>query len=182
MNNLKSIFICIIILILVFGSGFFLGSNYDNSNKIKTQVKEIRITRQTYILDTIVKERTKIKENYNTDTLYVKDLYRNGSDSSKIALFDSTYPRVDTNWLMRITSGQAEAAVLKAKEQKKDNALLVVEEKNSKNTDDALNKTNDVIDIIKCKEDAITSKGILVGIGSTSLSLLTIFGIYSLVP
>lgn len=167
---MKTNIFLIISILIVFGCGFFLGQANKNTI-VKKQIDSLYLDRIEYIRDTIEVERVKTKTKYNIDTLYINTTFLYGSDSSKIALFDSIYPKTDTNWLMRITTEQAKKAVLRNEDAIRDSALLVTEIKNSKNCDTTLKTV--VKEVEKIVEPKSLIKDIAIG-GLILLELVTL--------
>lgn len=151
MNDIKATFLTILILAIVFLSGGAIEHyRLSNTSKIDTigkEIKKIYQDRIVYVHDTIEVEKKVIKDHYIRDTEYVNITFK-GSDSSQIALFDSTYPKIDTNFLMRITHTQAKDAINKSISQRRDSLLLTTETKNVKNCDSSLTKVVNKVDTL----------------------------------
>lgn len=168
MNQIKATFLTILILVIVFLSGgvveHYRTSNTSKIDTIGKEIKKIYVDRVNYIHDTIEVEKKVIKNKYIIDTEYVYETFL-GSDSAQIALFDSTYPKIDTNFLMKITHTQAKDAINKSISQRRDSLLLANETKNVKNCDSALEKVVTKVDTL-IKEKIVKKDNFIEGVAS----------------
>jgi len=181
MNQIKNTLIGILIITILFFSGYGVGYyKQSNTTKIDTigkDIKQLYKDRIVYVHDTIEVEVTKTKTKYKTDTLYVDSLFKNGNDSEKIALFDSIYPKLDTNYLMRITNSQAKDAINKSKAQYRDSLLAITYKKSADNCDTTAKKIVTKVDTL-IQEKIVKKDNAIVGglVGFTSAIILVICG------
>lgn len=151
--------------------GIFLGCSKDTkttgSDKTFHQIDSIFIERDHYLLDTVKTKVTVINTVHETATVYVDKVFA-GTDSGKIALFDSIYPKKDTVKLMEITDSQAKAAIEERYNHQKDSSLMVVYKKSADDCDERIKTVKGKIDTVKvqvkAEVDSAHSEGLTTGI------------------
>jgi len=93
-----------------------------------------------------------------------------------MSLFNSYYPRIDTEYLMRITDGQAHLAIDEKINHSKDSSLMILYKKSSDDCDNRLS-------IIKTKVDTIKEvyKQNVDSVAKSNLVKGSVFGVSAIV-
>ena len=170
MSQIKSIFITILILVIIFFSGYYTNSYIDskNTHNQKQKIDSVYVERLKFVHDTIWPKQKAAEKIYITETQYIDNTFKNGLDIDKINLFNKVYSQVDSNWLMLITNSQAEKALIRNQDAIRDSTLLEIEKQNSKNCDKTVTTIVKEVETIVEKKHNVTdvSLGLIGGIAS----------------
>lgn len=128
---------------------FYLNHKKPDANKFFEKIDTIYSVRERFVRDTIKVKETKILNHFDTVEKTVTKIFEVGSDSQKIALFDSIYKRYDTSKFLNISQTQAKNAIEMKYLFQRDSALLGVCQENIKNCDNALTSVKNNVDSLK---------------------------------
>lgn len=174
-----------LIIVLAFISGgtisYFFGPKQIETKTIENTIKQIDTLwkdREAFV-DTIEVQKQIVITNYVERTITEDSVFSNGTDSSKIELFNKAYPKnSDTTKLMDITSFQASKAVETKTKFERDSTLLVLEKKNSTNCQTTLDevkvKTTVIADAYKDSNKQSYRDGLKNGIIGTSVGAIVV--------
>lgn len=128
---------------------FWFNSKKVEKNEIFKKIDTIYSERERFVHDTIKVKETKILNHFDTVEKTVTKIFEVGSDSQKIALFDSVYTRFDTSKFLNISQTQAKNAIEAKYLFQRDSALLGVCQENVKNCENALTSVKINVDSLK---------------------------------